>query len=218
VVIPNGIFPPAAERERAEVRRFFDLPDHPGVRVVGQISRLVPYKGHRVLLDAARHVLDREPNTAFLLCGHANPPQYVEELQQQARELGIADRVRIGGYPGPIGDVWRAVDIHVHASLLDSSPIAIHESMALGLPAVVTNVGGIPELVRDGETALVVPPAEDRSLAEALLRILGDPALGRSLGGLAKQRFCEHYQAPCMTRALEDLFSTLAPKAAFLCG
>lgn len=212
VVIPNGIFPPAAECERAEVRRFFELPDDPELRVVGQVSRLIPYKGHRVLLSAARQVLDREPNTAFLLCGHAHLPQYMDELRRLACELGIADRVRIGGYPGPIGDVWRAIDIHVHASLLDSSPIAIHESMALGLPAVVTDVGGIPELVRAGETALVVPAGEDRSLAEALLRILRDPALGQSLGMLAKRRFYEHYQAACMTRALEHLFSTLYAK------
>ena len=60
-------------------------------------------------------------------------------------------------WPGDIAEVWQAVDIHAHPSLLDSSPIAIHESMALGLPAVVSSAGGIPELVEHDVTGLVVP-------------------------------------------------------------
>ena len=143
------------------------------------MSRLVPYKGHGVLLNAARQVLEKEPETAFLLCGYACPPQYLEQLRRQADELGIADRVRIGGYPGPIADVWGAIDVHVHASLLDSSPIAIHESMALGLPAVVTDVGGIRELVQNSQTALVVPPGDVAALVDAILRVLRSPHFGK---------------------------------------
>jgi glycosyltransferase involved in cell wall biosynthesis len=209
VVVPNGIFPPTAERGRAEMRRFFDLPDDPSIRVFGQVSRLVSYKGHHVLLDAARQVLEQEPATAFLLCGYPQPPQYLDELRRHAVRLGIANRVRIKGYPGSIGDVWSAIDIHVHASQHDSSPIAIHESMALGLPAVVTDVGGIRELAQDGETALVVPPGDVGALAAALLRVMRDPTLARSLGEQARLRFSDHFQAGIMTRALEDLFSTL---------
>ena len=213
VVVPNGIFPPTIERGRSEIRRFFDLPEDPGIQVFGQVSRLVPYKGHRVLLDAARQVLEQEPSTAFLLCGYPQPPQYLADLQHHAARLGIANRVRIKGYPGPIGDVWSAIDIHVHASLHDSSPIAIHESMALGLPAVVTDVGGVRELVQDGETALVVPPGDAQALAEALLRVMRDPALARSLGEQARLRFSDHFQAGIMTHALEDLFSTLVGRS-----
>ena len=206
VVIPNGIFPPTLERGRAETRRFFDLPEDPNVRILGQVSRLVPYKGHRV-------VLEKEPATAFLLCGYAHPPQYLEQLRRHTDELGIADRVRIGGYPGSIADVWGAIDVHIHASLLDSSPIAIHESMALGLPAVVTGVGGIRELVQDSRTALVVPPGDLPALVDAMLRVLRNPNLARSLGSHAQERFNSHFQAAVMTRNLEDLFCDLVKKS-----
>jgi glycosyltransferase involved in cell wall biosynthesis len=208
-VIPNGIFAPAPEKGRVEMRRFFGLPEDSGVRVIGQVSRLIHYKGHRVLLDAAHQVLKQEPRTFFLLCGHPHPPQYLEELRHKAASLGIGDRVRIASYAGPIADVWATIDLHVHASLLDSSPIAILESMALGLPAVVSGVGGIPDLVRDGETALVVPPGDAGALAVALMRVLGDPALAKSLGDRASERFEAHYQASIMARALENLFLTL---------
>lgn len=213
VVIPNGIFPLTVERGRAETRRFFDLPRDPNIRVVGQVSRLVPYKGHAVLLDAARQVLEKEPATAFLLCGYAQPSQYLEQLRRQADELGIADRVRIAGYPGSIANVWGAIDVHVHASLLDSSPIAIYESMSFGLPAVVTDVGGICELVQDSQTALVVPAGNVPALVEAILKVLRDPTLARSLGSRAQERFNNHFQAAVMTRTLEDLFSDLVKKS-----
>ncbi len=213
VVIPNGIFPPTMERGRVETRAFFNLPRDPNVRVLGQVSRLVPYKGHAVLLNAARQVLEKEPATSFLLCGYADPPQYLEQLRRQAAELGIADRVRIGGYPGSIADVWAAIDVHVHASLLESSPIAVYESMALGLPAVVTDVGGIRELVQDSQTALVVPPGDVPALVDAMLRVLRNPTLARSLGSQAQERFNRHFQAGVMTRALEDLFCDLVRKS-----
>ena len=213
VVIPNGILSPIVERGRAETRKFFDLPEDPNIRVLAQVSRLVPYKGHAVLLDAARQVLEQEPAAAFLLCGYAQPPQYLEQLRRQADQLGIADRVRIGGYPGSIGDVWGAIDVHVHASLLDSSPIAIYESMSFGLPAVVTDVGGICELVQDSQTALVVPPGDVPALAEAMLTVLRNPALAQSLGSQAQQRFNSHFQAAVMTRTLESLFCDLVNKS-----
>src|SRR5690606_25550531 len=123
-VVRNGIFPPSSRRGRAEMRRELGLPADPSVRVIAQISRLIPYKGHRILLDAARIVHDAEPATAFLICGYAHVPGYREELEHHAHALGIDGHVRIVSYPGPIADVWRAVDIHAHASLYDSSPIA----------------------------------------------------------------------------------------------
>ena len=209
VVIPNGIFPPTTKRTREEMRREFALPENPEVRVIGQISRLIPYKGQRVLIDAARRVIEQEPNTAFLICGYPHFPGYVDELQRQALDLGIADRVRIVSYPGPVGDVWAAIDIHAHASLYDSAPIAIHESMTLGLPAVVTRVGGIPDLVQDGMSGLVVPPDDPEAFAMALLRLLRDPAFAHRLGAAARCRYESNYRAEIMENSISELFAHL---------
>jgi glycosyltransferase involved in cell wall biosynthesis len=209
VVVPNGMEPPAASLDRKRARECLGLPTRSGIRVVAQVGRLVPFKGHHVFLDAAARVARAVPDVYFLLCGYPGPDRgYVAELHARAQALGVADRVRITGYPGPIGDVWNAVDLHVHASLFDSSPLAIHESMALGLPAVVTAAGGIPELVSDGVTGLVVPPGDAAALTRGMLRLLGDPRLGQRLGAAAQRRHRQWHRPELMTRTLEDLMAT----------
>jgi glycosyltransferase involved in cell wall biosynthesis len=212
-LIPNGISPPRSARTRREARRALGLPESDAVRVVGQVSRLLRFKGHHTLLDAARAVLARAPDTAFLMCGFEREPGYAAELSRRAHALGIADRVRITGYAGPVGDVWHAIDVHAHASHFDSSPIAILEGMSLGKPAAVTAVGGIPELVEDGVTGLVVPPGDPDALAGALLRLLTGPGEAARLGAAARRRHALRYRPEGMTRAIEALFEELLDAA-----
>jgi glycosyltransferase involved in cell wall biosynthesis len=207
VVIPNGIPIPGAVRTNADMRRELGIPSDRSVRVIGQVSRLIPYKGQRVLLKAASQVISQMPDTYFVITGYADEqPEYVRTLKQDARELGIADRVRIVSWPGSIGDIWQLLDIHVHASLQDSLPIAITEGMAFGKPAVVTNVGGVEEMVVQQETGLVVPMNDPAALADGILRLLRDPELARRLGAAARQRYQQSYRPEVMTRALEGLF------------
>jgi glycosyltransferase involved in cell wall biosynthesis len=209
VVIPNGIPFPAASRSRAEMRAHFGLPDEPSIRVIGQISRLMPYKGQRILLQAAAPLMAKYRDVHLLICGYAESASYVTELESLAAELGIAGRVHMAGYPGQVGDVWAAIDIHAHPTLFDSSPLAIHESMALGLPAVVSDEGGIPELVADGVTGLIVPKGDIQACTAALDRVLGDPDLGTRLGNAARQRYLERHRPETMVRSTEALFDSL---------
>jgi glycosyltransferase involved in cell wall biosynthesis len=209
-VIPNPIFPPSTLRTSNEMRNLLGLPEDPRVRVIGQVSRLIPIKGHTVFLAAARLVLDQEPDTAFLLVGYDGAADsYKRCLARQAANLGIADRVRIVGYPDSIGDVWKAIDIHGHASLVDSLPSAIIEGMSLGKPAVVTSVGGIPEMVENDRTGLLVPPGDPKALSKALLRLLREPETAKRLGEEAKRRYEELYRPELVTRRLEHLFVDL---------
>lgn len=209
VVIRNGIDVPVPQRGRAEVRRELGIPE--GATLVAQVSRLVPYKGHRILLEAAARVMAARPEVHLLICGYAGRgDDYVESLWAQARELGIGGRVSIAGYPGPIADIWGAVDVHAHASEMDSAPIAIHESMALGLPAVVSSAGGIPELVEPGESALIVPAGQPAPLAEALARVLDDPLLSQRLGDGARRRYLAHHRPEHMAAQHGDLFEDAA--------
>jgi len=211
VVIPNGIDPPVPTRSRDEVRKALGL--DPRSRVIAQIATLLPTKGQDVLLDAARIVLAQEREVVFLLLGFPRGgPAYADGLRAQAERLGIADRVRICGYPGNIGDVWSIVDIHAHPTLLDSLPQAIMEAMSLGLPSVVTPTGGIGSMVEHERTALVVPPRDPVSLADALLRLLREPQTAARLGRAANERYRERYTTAIMTRALEDLFARVAQR------
>jgi glycosyltransferase involved in cell wall biosynthesis len=191
------------------MRAHFGVPADPSIRVIGQISRLMPYKGQRILLQAAAPLVAKYPDIQLLICGYAESASYIRELEQLAEDLGIADRVHMAGYPGQVGDVWTAIDIHAHPTLFDSSPLAIHESMALGLPAVVSDEGGIPELVADGITGLVVPKGDIGACTAALDRLLGDPDLGARLGSAARQRYLDRHRPETMVRSTEALFDSL---------
>lgn len=210
VVIPNGISRPLSNRSIDEMRRYFGLPADRAVRIVGQVGRLIEYKGHEVLLHAAKRVLEREHNVAFLLVGYTRREEYKLHLRAMARSLGIADRVVITEYAGDIADVWKVIDVHAHASLFDSLPVSIAEGMSLSKPAVVTDTGGIPELVVGGETGLIVPAGDVDALADGIVSLLWDHALARRLGNNACERYEELYRPPLMQRALEQHFSMLA--------
>jgi glycosyltransferase involved in cell wall biosynthesis len=206
--IPNGIAPPRATRPAQEVAAELGIPD--GARVIGQIARIQPYKGQELLLAAAARVLAEVPDAFVLLCGY---PSYNQEgldhrdrLVRAIAAAGLGKRVRLAPYPGPIGDVWPLVDIHAHPTLLDSSPIALLEGMSLGKPAVTTRVGGIHELVRDGETGIVLPPGDAGPLADALLRLLHRPEEAVRLGRNARARHRTGYTPQVMARRIEDLF------------
>jgi glycosyltransferase involved in cell wall biosynthesis len=207
--IPNGIFRPHSERPANDTREYFDIPSNPDVRIVCQISRLIEYKGHRFLLGAAQRVLQKFPNTFFLLVGHEHGENYRNDLLQLADHLGIKSRVRIAGYSGPIGDVWNITHVHAHASLLDSSPNAIIEGMSFGKPAVVTNVGGIPELVLNERTGIVVPTRDDEALSNGICMMLERPTVASRYGDLALERYRSRHTPEAMTRAHEDLFEEL---------
>jgi glycosyltransferase involved in cell wall biosynthesis len=210
-VIPNGVVPPQSNKTVAEMRAQFGLPLDPDVKVIGQVSTLLPTKGHMVMIDAARTIHDRMPNTAFLLVGYVREDaSYKDRLEAHAAELGLSDRVRVVSYPGPIGDVWKVIDVQAHPTMLDSLPNAIIEGMSLGRPAVVTSVGGIPTLVEDGVTGLVIPPNDAAALSDALLRVLSQPDFARTMGDAAQRRYLENYTPEIMARRLEDTFAKVA--------
>jgi glycosyltransferase involved in cell wall biosynthesis len=206
--IPNGIEPPRSERSREEMATEIGIPS--GARVVAQIARLQPTKGQDLLLEAAPLVLAQQPDAFFLVVGYSGHTQvaldYRDRLDRIVKTKGVGDRVRIVSYPGSIGDIWSLVDVHAHPTRLDSSPISLLESMSLGKPAVTSRIGGIPELVVDGETGIILPPNDTRALANAILRLLQDPGEAARLGRNARQRYEAGYTPGVMARRIEDVF------------
>lgn len=209
-VIFNGVDMPRSDKSRDDILLALGLNKQaPGdlSPIIGQVGRLVAFKGQVTLLHAAARVLQLYPNAFFLIVGFA--PKFSEfqsELQALAEQLGIADRVRIGGYGGAVGDVWSLFDMHVHASHFDSLPNAILEGMSLARPAVVTEVGGIPDMVLNEQTGLVVAPEDANALAEGILRLIANPALAARLGEAAQARFQRYCTAEAIACEIETLF------------
>jgi glycosyltransferase involved in cell wall biosynthesis len=184
-VIWNGApleeFAPVAPA-RAEAARL-SLGLDPEAEVVGTIGRLNAQKGHRYLLAAAPAVLARRPRARFLVVGDGD---LAGPLRDQARELGIADRVVFAGHRSDIPDVLGAIDVFCISSTYEGTPLALFEAMAAAKAIVSTAVDGCREVLEHGKTALLVPPVQPQALADALVRALEDRPLRASLGEAAR--------------------------------
>jgi glycosyltransferase involved in cell wall biosynthesis len=163
----------------------------PGSQVVGVVARLEPEKGHPTLLEAWPQVLRAVPDAYLLIVGEGSRR---EALEAQARDLRIAHRVVFTGRRDDVPAVTAALDVAVLPSYREAQGLSILEAMALSRPVVASNVGGIPEMITDGETGLLVPPHDADALATALIRLLRDRhyavALGQAGHDLVHDRFC----------------------------
>lgn len=162
-----------------------------GSQIVGVIARLEPEKGHPTLLEAWPAVLRAVPDAYLLFVGEGSRR---EALEAQARDLRIAHRVVFTGRRDDVPAVTAALDVAVLPSYREAQGLSILEAMALSRPVVASNVGGIPEMITDGETGLLVPPHDAAALATAVTRLLVDhpyaDTLGRAGHDLVHDRFC----------------------------
>jgi glycosyltransferase involved in cell wall biosynthesis len=171
------------------------LPDEygmePGSQIVGVVARLEPEKGHPTLLEAWPKVLRAVPDTYLLIVGEGSKR---DALEAQARELRIAHRVVFTGRRDDVPAVTAALDVAVLPSYREAQGLTILEAMALSRPVVASDVGGIPEMIEDGKTGLLVPPHDAEALADAIIRLLRNHPLADTLGraghDMVHDRFC----------------------------
>ncbi|MBD3237397.1 MAG: glycosyltransferase [Candidatus Eisenbacteria bacterium] len=205
-VIPNGSppAPPITEDERSALRRSLGVGED--AVAVAMVGRLTARKGHRILLEALA-VLPRKGRGApwrLLVVGEGEERA---ALERQATELGIGERV---GFLGQRADAPRLIavsDLLVLPSLLESQPLVITEAMAAGVPVVASRIYGIPEIVVDGETGMLVPPGESPPLAEALSALLADPARRARMGTAAQRRYAAELTQEIMARRTYGLLA-----------
>jgi len=156
--------------ERGLVRRRAGIPAD--ATVIGCIGRLSREKGQLDLLHAAAQVLRSRPDVWFLFAGDGPDRPAVEQL---ARELGIAARVVLIGHVGDVRPVFRDIDILALTSHTEGFPNVILESLCMGRPVLATDVGGVSEIVNDGQTGILLPAHQPEAIAQGLLRLLGSP-------------------------------------------
>lgn len=179
-----------SDSELEEVRREFRLPTPGEGRVVGTVTRLFEQKGNRYFLEAAKRILEKAPDTVFVLVGDG---PLGEELRRQAADLGIADQVRFAGFQDRVNRLLHVFDVAVVASLWEATPLAAIEALAAGRPLVSTDVDGLVEMVEDEVSALLVSPADSSSLAERILELMENrdkaQRLARDGEALAREMF-----------------------------
>ena len=209
-VIPNGIKMPAPRRndEPSPVRR--ELKIDLKCPVIAVIGRLVRTKGLEYFLEAAASIAARYSSVRFLIVGEANiEPPYRRQLEERARSLSLTGRLLFIGQRNDVPQIMREIDISVQPSLTESFSNTLLESMANGLPVVATNVGGNPEVVADGESGMLVPPADPAALTHAMAQLLERPDLAQRLGQAAREKVARKYSLECLLRRTEDLYVSL---------
>jgi len=210
-VIPNGI----------DLAPWTDAPDPADARerlgldkdafVIGSVGRLHPQKGYDFLLDAIEQVAPDVPEAVAAIAGYG---PLREHLETRCADLGVESRVRFLGYRSDVTTALAAFDVFVLPSLWEGMSNAILEAMAASKPVVATAVDGNVEQVVDGETGLLVPPADGDALAGALLKLARDRAKARRMGEAGRRRVEREFPVARMVASYLDLYARLLEEKA----
>jgi L-malate glycosyltransferase len=201
-VIYNGVDAALPKRSRDEVRAELKL----GAEVVAiQVANLLPVKAHDVLVRALARLRDEGSQLTMLIVGDGPERPSIEAL---ARDLDLGpDRVRLLGFRSDVPDLLGASDFFALPSRMEGLPLSALEAMAQRLPVVTTKVGGIPEVVFDGEHGFLVPPDDPAALAAAMSKLANDRALRLALGEAAHARARDEFSFEQMTQKYDDLYA-----------
>jgi glycosyltransferase involved in cell wall biosynthesis len=194
VVIHNGV-PLDVPRRRP----------HAGPAILLSVGRL---RAPKDFLTLVRAVAALDPGSARLRIAGDGPDR--PALEAEIERLGVGEHVELLGTRDDVPELLAGADVFVLSSDSEGLPMSVLEAMAAGLPVVASAVGGVPEAVRDGETGTLVPPRDSTALAEALRRLVADPALRERLGGEGRQRVDQEFSLERFTREHLELYRNRA--------
>ena len=208
-VIHNGIEFDGLELEK----NFFSLRESYGIdetcKIIGIVARLDSVKSHNDFIKAAKYVKSSyKGKIRFLVIGDGT---LRNKLENMVMDLGLSEDFIFTGFTEkPIAFI-QDFDVGVLSSHRESFPNVILEYMACGKPVVATNVGGVPELVIDRVTGILVPPGQPEEMAHAIVALLKDPKMAEKMGALGKERVQENFSMPVVTRKYERLYESVNP-------
>jgi glycosyltransferase involved in cell wall biosynthesis len=176
--------------------------------LIGTVANLFPRKGYEVLLSVFPRILSACPTAHYLIVGHGDVG-YERRLRAKVSLMGLSDRVHFAGFQETVYPCLAALDLYVHPALMEGFGVAILEAMAMSKAVVATTAGGVPEIVEDGRTGLLVPPGDGEALARSVMLLLQDAA-GRAAKGAAGRarvvaRFSVEAMLECLIAAYTDL-------------
>lgn len=173
-----------------DARATFWLPH--GAPVIGNVAALVPHKGQKHLIAAAAKVHREEPDARLIIVGEG---ELHDPLERQIKDLGLERHVYLTGFRSDALGLMKSFDLFAMSSVTEGLGSAMLEAMACRRAIVGTRAGGIPEVVIDGNTGLLVPPHDDDALAAAIVRLLRDAGLRKALGDAGRQRVEDEFSA-----------------------
>jgi glycosyltransferase involved in cell wall biosynthesis len=202
-ILPNCIdldkFEQKSDAEK--IRR--ELRVSPRSILIGALGNLRPEKNLETFLLAARGIVDAIPSAEFLVIGDGPA---ANKLKSLANDLHVSESVHFLGERPDVPDLLAALDILVMSSYTESFPNAILEAMAMGKPVVATNVGGIPEVVEEGQTGFLVPPRDPKAIADRVLSLCRNSIQRLQMGQTARARVERNFTVQAVTAKLEGIY------------
>ena len=174
------------------------------------MGRLVPIKGHRYFLDAAKIISSQftvhSSQLKFVIVGDG---ELREELEDYTKKLGIANDVIFTGFRQDLPKIYADLDIVVLTSLNEGTPVSIIEAMAAGKPVVATNVGGVSSLVKNNVNGFLVSPQDAKALSDAIIKLLKNSDLRQKMGREGQSSVFPHYDISQLVKRVDFLYSSL---------
>ena len=209
-LIHNGVdaadFPPMDDELKKIKKHKLSLKSGP---VIGIIARLSDVKGHDVLIHAMRDVVHEYTDACLLIVGEGKMERSLRELVQK---LNLEDHVRFCPTVGKTTEFLPLFDIFVMPSLQEGLGLSVMEAQAAGLPVVASNIGGIPSLIEDGKTGLLVPPGYAKGLAQAIISLLNDRDKAKEIGAAGRKFIQKEFSADNMVNETVELYQDVLKK------
>lgn len=206
-VVPDGVdFSPYEIKQRSDYLRR-ELSFAPDDYLVGIVAHLADHKGHKYLIEATRILKEKTPKIKVIIVGEG---PLLMDLSQQAREIHVEDMVFFLGFREDVPQILASLDLFVLSSYLEGMGSSIMDAMAHRLPVVATRVGGIPEVVIDGKTGLLVPPRKPAALAEAIFAFYSNHSMAAQYGQMGYEIVRQKFSAGSMAARIIGIYQRLA--------
>ncbi len=174
--------------------------------VCATVARLVPVKGHTYLIKAIKDVVSSIPKAKFLFVGDG---ELKSELSEEIKSLGLQENILLLGTRSDIVEILNCIDLFILPSLNEGFGLAIIEAMATKKPVIATNVGGVPEVIVDGKTGLLVPPKDPEAISSAIIKLYNEPDISSKMGLAGYDRVKELFDIAITVQEFEKLYSGL---------
>jgi glycosyltransferase involved in cell wall biosynthesis len=206
-VIINGLDTNIFNKDPSEtnkLRHSLDIAD--GIKIIGMAGRISIEKGPRFFLEAAKILLKSIGNISFVIAGDG---PLKDKMEEYAKSLGIKEHIAFAGFQYDIKTFYGLIDILIMPSLSEGMPMTLMEAMAMGVPAIASRVGGIPDIIDDGKNGILVNPCDSKAIAEAAHLLLSNNTLYSHISSNARLTIESQFSADRMANLYEEEYRSL---------